>query len=83
MAGTSREEESGAATHGHYDLRKSAGNYAPIVASFGALAVTAIVVVYSSGTKGTVDQLTAATGLLAVAVLASFLGAFGFAYIQG
>lgn len=75
------ERETPAVTHGHYDPRKAAANYAPIVASFGALAVTAIVVVFSSSTEGTSEQLAAATGLLAIAVLASFLGAFGLASI--
>ena len=67
---------------GHYDPREGAKGYAPIVASFGALAVTAIVVVFSTSNPQTNSELvTLTTGLLAISVFASFLGAFGLAAV--
>jgi hypothetical protein len=72
----------GGSDEGRYDPRKGAQGYAPIVASFGALAVTAIVVVFTiPSNKTTTENLTLTTGLLAIAVFASFLGAFGLAAV--
>lgn len=66
---------------GQYDPRKGAQGYSAIVASFGALAVTAIVVVFSVGTAASPQNLALATGLLAIGVFASFLGSFGLAAV--
>ncbi len=67
---------------GFYDPREGAKGYAPIVASFGALAVTAIVVVFSATAPGNnPENLTLTTGLLAMAVFGSFLAAFGLAAV--
>ena len=51
---------------GKYDLRKGAAAYAPIVGAFGALAVTAIVVVFTvASTPSVAPRLIAlSTGLL-------------------
>lgn len=67
---------------GRYDPRKGAQGYAPIVASFGALAVTAIVVVFNiPADKISDENLTLATGLLVIGVFAGFLGSFGLAAV--
>jgi hypothetical protein len=67
---------------GHYDPREGAKGYAPIVASFGALAVTAIVIVFSAdSSRYNPEHLALTTGLLAIAVFSSFLGAFGLAAV--
>jgi MFS family permease len=70
--------------HGHYDVRVGAAGYAPIVGTFGALSVTAIVVVFtvptSRPTHGGV-YLVLATGLLIVGMLGSLLAAIGLAAI--
>jgi len=70
--------------HGHYDVRMGAAGYAPIVGSFGALSVTAIVVVFTVPTSRPThggDYLILAIGLLVVGMLGSLLGAIGLAAI--
>jgi hypothetical protein len=70
--------------HGHYDVRAGAAGYAPIVGSFGALSVTAIVVVFTVPTSRPTHgglYLVLATGLLVVGMIGSFLGAIGLAAI--
>lgn len=74
----------GGPDEGRYDPRKGAQGYAPIVASFGALAVTALVVVFTSppavqDQDHAIQTLTA--GLLAIAVFGSFAGSFALAAI--
>jgi len=67
---------------GQYDVRKGAQGYAGIVATFGSLAVTAIVVVFSLTKEATTPQLLGLTaGLLSIGVFGSFLGAFGLAAV--
>lgn len=69
---------------GQYDLRAGAAGYAPIVGTIGALAVPAIVVVFTIPTT-TAQQdsrvLGFATGLLIVGMIGSLFGAFGLAAI--
>jgi hypothetical protein len=68
---------------GRYDVLKGAAAYAPIVAAFGALAVTAIVVVFTvaSSNLAPKSEVALSTGLLAVGMVGSLLGAFGLAAI--
>lgn len=78
----SSRRPSGGPDEGRYDPRRGAAGYAPIVASFGALAVTAIVVVFTIPPGLTTpDNVTLTTGLLAMVVFASFLGSFGLAAV--
>ncbi|MFS0831542.1 hypothetical protein ABC337_12865 [Arthrobacter sp. 1P04PC] len=79
-----RSRPIGGPDEGRYDPRKGAQGYAPIVASFGALAVTALVVVFTSppapqDQDHAIQTLTA--GLLAIAVFGSFAGSFALAAI--
>ncbi|GLZ02307.1 hypothetical protein [Actinoplanes sp. NBRC 103695] len=70
--------------HGHYDVRRGAAGYAPIIGAFGALSVTAIVVVFTVPASRSAHSglyLMLATGLLVVAMLGSLLGAIGLAAI--
>lgn len=66
---------------GFYDARLGAAAYAPIVAAFGALAVTAIVVVFTVGNAASPARIALATGLLVVGVFGSLIGSFGLAAI--
>lgn len=70
--------------HGHYNVRAGATGYAPIVGAFGALSVTAIIVVFTVPTRTPTHgglYLVLATGLLIVGMLGSLLGAIGLAAI--
>lgn len=72
----------GGPPEGRYEPRKGAHGYAPIVASFGALAVTALAVVFTTPHKPEdIPNVVLTTGLLAIAVFASFLAAFSLAAI--
>ncbi|MDL4817378.1 hypothetical protein [Actinomadura opuntiae] len=74
---------------GHYDVRRGATGYAPVVAAFGALTVPAIIVLFSTAeqnaTLGTLDhtklRILMAVALLVVAMLASLAAAFALAGI--
>lgn len=66
---------------GQYDVRRGASAYAPIVGSFGALAVTAVVVVFTVPSDENRTSIALATGLLAVGFFGSMLGAFGLAAV--
>jgi hypothetical protein len=68
---------------GHYDIRRGAAGYSPVIGTFGALAVPAIILVFSFGqTHGSRAPLVAlAAGLLIVALIGSMLGAIGLAAI--
>jgi hypothetical protein len=64
--------------HGHYDPRAGAAMYSPIVGTFGALSVSAIVVVFTVPTTRPTHggvYLALATGLLVVGMFGSLLGA--------
>lgn len=67
---------------GHYDLRQGAAAYAPIVGTFGALAVPAIILLFTlpkpSGHHA-VSLITLVAGLLIVSTIASLVGAVGLA----
>lgn len=65
---------------GHYDVRRGAAAYAPVLGAFGALAVPGIVLVFQSPLKSG-DLTTLASGLLAVAVMGSLFAAIGLAAI--
>ncbi|MEU6575494.1 hypothetical protein [Streptomyces sp. NPDC046805] len=66
---------------GHYDVRKGAAAYAPIVGAFGALAVPTVTVLFTSAHHGKGILVTLATGLLVVAIIASLTGSIGLAAI--
>jgi hypothetical protein len=71
--------------HGHYNVRAGAAGYAPIVGTYGALSVTAIVVVFTVPTSRSTNGgvlLILATGLLVVGMIGSLLGAIGLAAIS-
>lgn len=70
-------------TEGRYDIRRGAAGYSPIIGTFGALAVPAIILVFSLGdTRGSRSQLVAlAAGLLIVALISSIASAIGLAAI--
>ncbi|MFD8306048.1 hypothetical protein ACFV29_27455 [Streptomyces sp. NPDC059690] len=76
------ERNSGASeTEGHYDVRRGAAAYAPIVGAFGALAVPTVTVLFTSAHPGKKILVTLATGLLVVAIIASLTGSVGLAAI--
>ena len=64
---------------GHYDLRAGAAAYAPIVAAFGALAVAAIIVVFTTTPTSSDSEVEIGlcVGLLALGVFGSTVGAIG------
>ena len=69
---------------GHYDLRQGAAAYAPIVGTFGALAVPAIILLFTvprPATAYNVSLITLTAGLLIVSTIASLIGAVSFAAI--
>jgi hypothetical protein len=71
-------------SEGWYDIRRGAAGYAPIVATFGALAVPAIVVLFTvppTPKASDVPLIGLAGGLLIVAVAVSFAGSIGMAAI--
>jgi hypothetical protein len=69
---------------GRFDIRQGAAAFAPIVGAFGALAVTAIVVLFTVPPRPTPYRapfLALAAGLLIVAMIGSFAGSLGLAAI--
>lgn len=66
---------------GHYDIRKGASAYAPIIGAFGALAVPAITVLFTTSKPGDSTLVTLAAGLLVVAMLGSLTGSVALAAI--
>ncbi|MEO6501752.1 MAG: hypothetical protein ABIQ09_07550 [Jatrophihabitantaceae bacterium] len=66
---------------GLYDARVGATVYSPIVGAFGALAVTAIAVVFTASDNAPSALVAFATGLLAAGVFGSLVGSFGLAAI--
>jgi hypothetical protein len=69
---------------GFYDVRRGAAAYAPIVATFGALAVPAITVLFTFPTdpvRAATPLIAMAAGLLTLAMLGSFAGSIGMAAI--
>lgn len=67
---------------GRYDVRRGAAAYAPIVGTFGALAVAAVPLVFTQFSRHTAPTtVTFATGMLIVGLLGSLTGAFCFAAI--
>ncbi|MGW2933290.1 hypothetical protein ACWDA7_15795 [Streptomyces sp. NPDC001156] len=66
---------------GHYDVRRGAAAYAPIVGAFGALAVPTVTVLFTSAHQGNRAFVTLATGLLVIAIIASLTGSIALAGI--
>jgi uncharacterized membrane protein YqjE len=69
---------------GRYDIRQAAAAFAPIVGTFGAIAVTAIVVLFTVPPKVPVNHapyIAMAAGLLILAMINSFTGSFALASI--
>lgn len=69
---------------GRFDVRQAAAAFAPIVGAFSALAVTAIIVLFTVPPRPTSYRapfVALAAGLLAVAMIGSFTGSFSLAAI--
>jgi hypothetical protein len=67
---------------GYYDLRQGAAGFAPIVGALGALAVPAIVVLFTAKSPPADSAFVAlAAGLLIVGMISSLTGAFAMAGI--
>lgn len=69
---------------GRFDVRQAAAAFAPIVGAFSALAVTAIIVLFTVPPRPTsysAPFVALAAGLLAVAMIGSFIGSFSLAAI--
>lgn len=69
---------------GRYDVRQGAAGYAPIVGAFGALAVPAIIVLFTvppAPTARTTPFIALAAGLLTVALIGSLTSSIGLAAI--
>ena len=65
---------------GRFDVRHAAAAFAPIVGAFSALAVTAIVVLFSVPPQQSAYSapfVALAAGLLVIAMISSFAGSFG------
>jgi hypothetical protein len=71
------------APEGHYDARRGAAGYAPIVGTLGALAVPAVIVVYTNPPDGPGggQAIAFAAGLLVVAMIGSIIAAIALAAI--
>jgi hypothetical protein len=82
-ATTSGESVSPKPPEGKYDIRRGAAGYSPVIGTFGALAVPAIILVFPLGhTRGAHAPLIAlAAGLLIAALIGSITSAIGFAAI--
>lgn len=71
-------------TEGRYDIRRGAAGYSPVIGTFGALAVPAIIVLFTvSRPPGPHEAplVALAAGLLIVAMIASITGSIGLAAI--
>jgi hypothetical protein len=66
---------------GFYDPRRGASGYAPVVATFGALAVPALVVLFTTNAPIPADKLALSSGLLIIGIFGSLFGAFGLAAV--
>jgi hypothetical protein len=69
---------------GRFDVRHAAAAFAPIVGAFSALAVTAIVVLFTVPPQQSTYRapfVALAAGLLVIAMISSFAGSFGLAAI--
>ncbi|MGA5411847.1 hypothetical protein ACPCSC_31895 [Streptomyces lavendulocolor] len=74
-------ERSGPVVTGHYDVRRGAAAYAPIVGSFGALSVPATIVLFTTAGSGDTTLVSLAAGLLVVAMIGSLTGSIALAAI--
>ena len=69
---------------GRFDVRHAAAAFAPIVGAFSALAVTAIIVLFTVPPRPSPYRapfVALAAGLLVIAMISSFAGSFGLAAI--
>ncbi|MFE7854374.1 hypothetical protein [Streptomyces sp. NPDC057403] len=67
---------------GHYDIRKGAAAYAPIIGAFGALAIPTVTVLFTANKDSAPDKfIVLACGLLVVATIGSLTGSIGLAAI--
>jgi hypothetical protein len=72
-------------TEGHYDARVGAAGYAPVVGTFGALAVPAVTVLFTthSASTGSAVAVAFAAGLFVVTMIGSVIGSISLAAIGG
>ncbi|MFC8917669.1 hypothetical protein ACGF5F_27745 [Streptomyces sp. NPDC047821] len=66
---------------GHYDVRRGAAAYAPIVGAFGALSVPATIVLFTTAGSGDPTLVSLAAGLLVVAMIGSLTGSIALAAV--
>ncbi|UXX97986.1 hypothetical protein N7U49_47630 (plasmid) [Streptomyces sp. AD2-2] len=67
---------------GHYDIRKGAAAYAPIIGAFGALAIPTVTVLFTANKDSAPDKFVVlACGLLVVATIGSLTGSIALAAI--
>lgn len=69
---------------GHYDIRRGAAGYAPIIGAFGALSVPAIIVLFTAPAPNVPHRdadISMAAGLLIVAMLGSVISSIAMAAI--
>ncbi|WP_353944432.1 hypothetical protein ABII15_24430 [Streptomyces sp. HUAS MG91] len=77
-----RNSQGASTAEGHYDIRRGAAAYAPIVGAFGALAIPTVTVLFTSNKhKGSETLVALACGLLVVATIGSLTGSMGLAAI--
>lgn len=74
-------ERTGPVATGHYDVRRGAAAYAPIVGSFGALSVPATIVLFTTSRSGDTTLVGLAAGLLVIAMIGSLTGSIALAAI--
>ena len=82
-AGAASISQAGPAkAEGRYDIRRGAEGYAPIIGAFGALAVPAIIVLFTvPRSRGPAPLVALAAGLLVVAMIASITSSIGMAAV--
>ena len=74
---------------GHYDARKGAAGYSPVVAAFGSLAVPAVILLFTlkrpvgMAPEEWAKAVTLTAGLLVVGILGSVFSSLGLAGIAG
>lgn len=66
---------------GLYDARRGATGYAPLVATFGALTLPALALVFTGEVPATQHELALTTGFLVIGLFGSLIGSFALAAI--
>ncbi len=80
------EPQLASGTSQHYDVRRGAAAFAPIIGGFGALCVPTIILIYTvpgAQMGPSAPSMGLAAGLLVVAMLGSLTGSIGLASLSG